>query len=398
MIGVFKLNYSKLCPELQLLMELCCPEIDSNIKNNIEKLIENKIDWNLFMKYAVHHKVYPLIYKSINNIKDIPIPNNVHIYFKNKYKENAFNSMKITAELLKFMKLFNKNDMQVLPYKGPILAYQIYNDISLRVSRDLDFIIREEDLFKIEEILFKEGYNLEDDYSKMNRVQLKNIMKKLHHIVYHNKEKNITIEIHFKYLLPYFYYNNISFEYLWNKRDYIYIYKTSIPVLSKEDNYLLTAYHGAKHGWFRLKWLCDFAYIIKKGDIPYFQRLDNINIEKEAIPILGQIFLLCNEFFHVSIPVKYKYIQTHRKSNKLAKAVVPYFSVIDNFIFSSKSPWYIPFKLYFLSLLTGFNNKAKFILLHLHPSMDETKALNLQGAMLYGYYVIRPFIWIRKRF
>ena len=46
--------------------------------------------------------------------------------------------------------------------KGPVIAHEIYGDISLRTSKDLDILVQEIDLEKAEGLLFSLGYKREE--------------------------------------------------------------------------------------------------------------------------------------------------------------------------------------------------------------------------------------------
>ena len=50
--------------------------------------------------------------------------------------------MLMSAELIRIMKLLEKNDIKALAFKGPVLSQMVYGDITLRQYVDLDVLIR----------------------------------------------------------------------------------------------------------------------------------------------------------------------------------------------------------------------------------------------------------------
>ena len=60
-------------------------------------------------------------------------------------------------------KLFNESKINTLVLKGPILGANLYGDVSLRTSGDLDILIPIQDLEKAEKLLLMQGYE-KDDY------------------------------------------------------------------------------------------------------------------------------------------------------------------------------------------------------------------------------------------
>ena len=53
---------------------------------------------------------------------------------------------------------FNENKINLLVLKGPILAVDLYGDVSLRTSSDLDMLIPIQELDRAEKLLLKLGY------------------------------------------------------------------------------------------------------------------------------------------------------------------------------------------------------------------------------------------------
>ena len=59
----------------------------------------------------------------------------------------------MTVELNKILKLLKANNIDTIPYKGPVLASLAYGDIALRQFQDLDISINQSDIFKTKDIL-----------------------------------------------------------------------------------------------------------------------------------------------------------------------------------------------------------------------------------------------------
>ena len=80
------------------------------------------------------------------------------MFLKLYYKKNFLQMIKITHELIRIIELFKEKNIRVLSLKGPPLAEIIYNDISLRTSVDLDFLVSVNDINTVEKLLSREGY------------------------------------------------------------------------------------------------------------------------------------------------------------------------------------------------------------------------------------------------
>jgi hypothetical protein len=73
-----------------------------------------------------------------------------------------------TSELKGVLRAFHREDLMVVPLKGPALAERLYGSASLRVSRDLDLLVHHADLLRAEALLNAIGFTpgSADDYHR----------------------------------------------------------------------------------------------------------------------------------------------------------------------------------------------------------------------------------------
>ena len=90
-------------------------------------------------------------------------------------------------------KLFTENQIPLLFLKGPVIAADLYGDISLRTSRDLDILIPITHFERAEKLLLSLGYEKEPVLSVLNDWKWRD-----HHIVYFHPQKCIMLEIHWR--------------------------------------------------------------------------------------------------------------------------------------------------------------------------------------------------------
>ena len=155
----YSLDLSNIPKELKLLLEII------KMENEIEGLFKNEsftdIDWELFLQLAKHHRVYPILYSKIKEIDGIP--SHVVQTLHQEYKKNTFQMLTLSGEMEQVSKLFTDNEVPLLFLKGPVIAADLYGDISLRTSKDLDILISLNDLEKVEKLLLSLGYEKEPD-------------------------------------------------------------------------------------------------------------------------------------------------------------------------------------------------------------------------------------------
>lgn len=152
--------------EMKLMLLLSVKEIDETKKYAIQEILDQVLNWNLFLTVLQYHRTYPIVYQNISKIKFLNIPETVLSNLKQKFKGNMINILKFTGELIRLMKVMKQNEIRAISLKGPLLGMEIYGDLALRTSRDLDILIDCTEIERVEKILLNIGYQrIDPDFS-----------------------------------------------------------------------------------------------------------------------------------------------------------------------------------------------------------------------------------------
>ena len=135
--------------------------VNAAVRAKVLKL--KKPDWAILLKYAMRHKIEPLIYEGCSKYKAF---HEAPVDIKNKYLSAAL--IKITEQLYKtrfFLDIYDKltaAGLKPLVLKGFICRY-LYGELAdHRPSADEDIYIKVEELFLYKDILEKNGFVMED--------------------------------------------------------------------------------------------------------------------------------------------------------------------------------------------------------------------------------------------
>lgn len=148
-----KLDLTFLSKELKLLIQLVKSK---NELKDIDQL--QNIDWRLFLDLVHHHRCQPIIYLKLKDMPQTIVPLEVIQALQQTYTKNTFKMLQLSGEMEQISKLFAENEIKTLFLKGPALARHLYGDISLRTSKDLDVLVQETDLDKVDALLLASGY------------------------------------------------------------------------------------------------------------------------------------------------------------------------------------------------------------------------------------------------
>ncbi|MGE7592959.1 nucleotidyltransferase domain-containing protein [Peribacillus frigoritolerans] len=364
--------------ELKLLLEIMKAE-NEDVPFLLEKY--KNIDWKLFLQLVMHHRVYPVIYSKLKNLNENVIPKSVIKTLYQEYKKNIFQMLGLCREMEQISELFTENSIDVLFLKGPVIAADIYDDISLRTSKDLDILIPINCLQKAEKLLLNCGFEKKVDPYILNEWKWKS-----HHIVYFHPQRNIQLEIHWRMQpRPW---REPSFSELWERRRVSPITTYPVNLLGKEDLFLYLVSHGARHAWFRLRWLLDIDKLLGKGID--FEKTNLLLKKYNNIHIVGQALILASQLLGTPINDKMKTSKVKKSSKELAQMVL--FFIKDMLpletIMSTND-----YERYKFSLKTSNLHKIYPILLLFYPTIADAETLRLPKSVHFLYFPFRPFLW-----
>lgn len=256
----------KLKNEEQLLLRCAHIRIDTNDQKEIISIVKSGLDWDYLLKLTERHKLQQLLYWQLNKISGRELPAVDLKYLSNFFKNNASKNLFYMREIVSIVKLLSEMSIESFPYKGPILAHQVYGNLSLRQFGDLDLLVKKEDVITIKKILISQGYKPEFD---LNSTQERNYLNSQRELKFINESKGISLEIHWKFSGIFLKLPRYAEKLLLNNLNSINIGGVSIPDISPENLILILSIHNASHYWSRLSWLVDIVTLIDNREIDW---------------------------------------------------------------------------------------------------------------------------------
>ncbi len=139
---------------------------------------------------------------------------------------------RLARELARLTRLFQRDRLEVLSLKGPLLAQRFYGSLDARAISDLDLLVRDrQDLDRMERLLLADGY--EPAYGLL--LGRGTSMRFTHHFAY--RKERTSIEVH--WVLQQHYSFRIDYERLWRESEIARIGAVAIRVPSAEYELLL---------------------------------------------------------------------------------------------------------------------------------------------------------------
>jgi len=266
--------------EDKLLLLCARTQLNPEIKSKFKKLLEKDLDWDYLTQRAFQHKLTPLLYWNLKEFQE-EVPENIFKSLKESFQENVKKNLLMLGELLKLLNLFEKHGLNVIPYKGPLLAIYAYKNLGLRQFDDLDIFIHKSDVLKVKEMLISYGYNPQFELKGFKE---RRFIESQREYKFKNPKTMISLEVHWQF-------QGVSFSlsddplFLGDPEnvEIVKISNKEISSLSPENMLLILCIHASGHYWDRLSWICDVSELIQSYEINWeyiLEKADKLGIKR----------------------------------------------------------------------------------------------------------------------
>lgn len=397
---LFKNNLPNLLrqqPEIELLLAISRTEVTPEIKNKIEDLVKQKLDWQHILLLASQHQLVPLIYHNISSICKDAVSEDILSQMRAVHVYRTQMNMFLTAELLKIHRLFQKNNIFAIPFKGMTLAMTAYKNLSFRESCDIDILISKQDFPLATELLSDLGYEMSGYIAEVKdnpKVRYGSFLQSENNqkgYDFYNPANKIAIDLQWsvteKAKSHYF---NLNFEQLKQNTSEVSLAGNQIPQFEPEVMVLYLCFHGSKHCWQSLKWICDLSEFIGSHPDLDWQKLEQQAQKLNLTTMFHLGLLLVHNFYQTPIP---DFLLGKIEQNSKVNAL---FEQVQELVFTRPFTQWEDYS-FILNLTDSWPGKLKFLSsLLFTPTMKEWETVNLPSFLFPLYYVIRPCLLMKQ--
>ncbi len=268
----------------------------------IRSALHSGLDWDEYLTLVERHRTPALSWEVLKGVPEANLPATVRQTLQQRRADCRMQAMRLTSLLVQVLRDFNQADIPLIPLKGPLLSLELYGDLGIRQSQDIDIMVALCDLTAAQARLEEMGWRvyLQPTFGPRHTQVF---LKIYHHIVYWHPLHRCFLELHWRTR-----WETLdrtagqwtrSSELVWNGLRY--------RALSRTDLTLHLCEHGSGHAWFRAKWLSDLARIYAMEYVDWnvtFWTARSMGIEKSPL----QCLRLLNELYGLPAP------ETLRKS------------------------------------------------------------------------------------
>jgi hypothetical protein len=387
--------------EDELLLCYARTHIDNTTALRIETLQKEKnIDWKYLLQQASQQGVFLLLHQNliINHLECIPknIQPQLQAYSHIKTARNLF----LSKKLCQILELFKNHDIQVIPFKGSMLAASAYQNLVIREFCDIDLLIKQEDSVQVKELLLAQNYKPRSELQPWGED-------------FASQDDKVHIDIHWQ-LAPSCFPYRLDFSDIWQRCQTISILNQKVITLSPEDLLLILCLQIVKDAHYRqekLKQVCDIAELVRTSSLNWELVIQQSqNLSSERLLLFG--LALAQQLLQVEIPLEIKQkIASDRIVNR-------YLSHVTEQLFTTDARQKKIFGLFDRGLMPGLYGftlrglmlleRSKFLDKHnrylvghlfsymFAPNSRDLEYIYLPPYLYFLYYLIRPIRLISK--
>lgn len=351
-------------------------------------IFQKELDWDMIYRLAEKHRMIPLLYSSLKKVPPDLVPEYILTKMSAIYMLSMKRAMIQIRELIQVMILFKDHEIPLMPYKGMALSQQLYGDIGLRISSDIDIIVHQQDAIRAKALLVSQGYAPGISLTPEQDEKFVNLRCE-YDLFFPGRS---TIDIHWQFI-PYYYLAPFKDADMWSELKEVALEGREILTLSPEMLLIALCIHGAKHQWKDLKQVCDIAAIIALENDLDWEYIVRIANEKRMKRILFLGLRLVEVLMETRLPPEISVaIQQDPRIQHLVSASL-------DAINQENQPHdgEVHEVLYWVSVRECVWDKIRVILLLMFkPNHDDWRYISLPAILSSFYYIIRPIRLVVK--
>jgi hypothetical protein len=195
-------------------------------------------DWDRLLGECLRHSMAPMVYWRCRHTCPDAVPPAVLDRLRASYYANARRNLAFADELLGLAALFGRAGIDAVPFKGPAIAWPLYESPALREMNDLDLLVHPHDLPRAIQLLVSAGYrgqhSLDPRFSRSGRELAL------------TSPAGLAVDLHWS-LAPSYFCHALDLDRFWSRLVPVSIAGHAFHTLAPGDLLIFLCVHGAKH-------------------------------------------------------------------------------------------------------------------------------------------------------
>lgn len=245
--GGMTLRSDALSPPFRLAAACCAAVPDVS---RLAALASEIDDWPLFLRIVGRHRIAGLACRALGGTAAPLLPAHVAAQLRGLARPLALDGLRMAAETIRLIGVLEPRGIPVAVLKGAPLAMRLHGDPGIRHAGDIDLLVPPEALDGALHVLMAEGY-----------AGVGNSSDPIHQELFH-PQRRCSVELHWALAENRYQLGALPSPSDWDEMRLAGGQR--VKVLPGDFGLLYLFIHGARHCWFRLKWVADMAFLMAR--------------------------------------------------------------------------------------------------------------------------------------
>ena len=256
------LDYLRADREYALLLS-CCRARVRDADMAAQRRLAAELDSGRFLALVDRHLVAPLVWHNLRQHAEGTFAAELMAVLAAGYRENAFSELAVSGETVKLHRLLSKSAIPHCVLKGLPVGQRYYGDAGLRQAGDIDLLIPPAMLDGTCKLLSDAGYRISNPIDHFKPRQRRYFLFADNQLELQSPDSGTTLELHWRPLQLPSTLDGVDLAAQTNRWD---VAGCGIPFLDDEETLLHLCAHGAKHAWYRMKWVFDLPNVLESRE------------------------------------------------------------------------------------------------------------------------------------
>jgi hypothetical protein len=356
----------------------------------IQEACHDGLDWFQYLRLVDRHRIPALSWAALKNVPGVPEA--VAVELRRRSDACRMQAMVHLQMLAAVLNSLNRASIPVMPLKGPLLSLEMYGDVGLRQSKDLDILVAREDVDRTEECLRELGWRRTAEYSSFTPRQAEFNRVYERHIGFIHSRRGCELELHWRTSggtpgVPADALTRATLK-EWQGCSYL--------AMDPIDRALYLCNHGSEHAWARAKWLGDLARLRTDHSTDWETALEQAASKRQERAVLMCLRLL-SEAYGLSAAEGF-----HSTERKIPRALIN--KAVRELTAPQESEARGPLSR-LLESLRSYGYKRRLwpyttrweIFIEIAVCRLDFDVLRLPDRLFWIYFPLRPLLWVWRR-
>lgn len=227
----------------------------------LQALARAGLDGERLVVSALKNRVVPLLFRAVRSLGGAGLDAHSQELLATHARRHQAEALIHVQECLRLLAACAEAGVRAVPYKGPILAATLYDDLADRQYYDLDVLVAPEDLTRAREVVGALGYEALDRLEQDSEHRHLAEDCELH---FRHRQRGLVLELHWE-ALPRRHRDGFALDDVWGRFVPLELAGRAVRGFGPEDLLLVLCIHGGeKHRWSRLQMLSDVARLLAR--------------------------------------------------------------------------------------------------------------------------------------